>query len=215
MVAVDWIRRAHSAPAVPYINSLSRRIVDVLIASILIILLSPVFVLIALIIKDSSPGPILFRQLRYGRGMRSFELLKFRSMRHTANRETTVKQATPDDPRVTKFGRLIRKSSLDELPQLFNVIRGEMSLIGPRPHAIVHDDYYMKHIDDYWLRFAVLPGLTGLAQISGERGATPQVADMQRRIHLDLVYLEKASPMLDCQIFVWTIREVLFSRAAF
>jgi putative colanic acid biosynthesis UDP-glucose lipid carrier transferase len=180
----------------------------------LVAVLAPVLCLIALAIRMSSPGPALFRQIRYGQGMVPFELLKFRSMYWTGHSEATVKQATQNDPRVTPLGRILRHTSMDELPQLINIIKGEMSLIGPRPHAVEHDLHYLALIPNYCIRFCARPGLTGLAQISGARGCTPSVEHMQHRIELDLLYLKKASFMFDCHILVRTVNEVLRSQVA-
>jgi len=136
-------------------------------------------------------------------------------MHWTAKSDEAIKQATPDDPRVTRFGRILRYTSMDELPQLINVIRGEMSMVGPRPHAIEHDAYYTDLIPNYRKRFQARPGLTGLAQVSGARGRTPRVEDMQRRIELDLQYLENASLGLDFRIFLKTFKEVFSSETAY
>lgn len=198
-----------------YLNCDYRRAIDLVLAIILFILLVPLFGLIALGVRVSSPGPIFFRQLRHGKGMVQFEMLKFRTMYCRTDPDQTVKQAVRDDPRVTLFGRFLRRTSLDEIPQLFNVIKGEMSLIGPRPHAVEHDSYYRELIRNYCERFRVRPGITGYAQISGARGATPQVADMEARILLDLIYLENASPMLDTRILLGTVKEAFMSKVAY
>jgi lipopolysaccharide/colanic/teichoic acid biosynthesis glycosyltransferase len=204
-----------SAHARRYLNGALRRALDLFIALSLIVLLMLLFCIIALAVRVSSPGPLLFRQARHGRGMRRFELLKFRSMYWNPEGQHAVVQAVPGDRRVTRVGQVLRKSSMDELPQLINVVRGEMSLIGPRPQAIEHDLYYCELIPDYCLRFRALPGLTGLAQINGARGQTPHVNDMHRRIKFDLDYLAKASLLLDCEIFLLTLREVFRSETAF
>jgi putative colanic acid biosysnthesis UDP-glucose lipid carrier transferase len=198
-----------------YLNSRFRRVLDVAVASSLLILLAPIFCIIAIAIRLESPGPLFFRQDRYGRGMRPFEMLKFRSMYWSRVPEATVTQAIPGDPRVTPLGRILRYTSMDELPQLINIIRGDMSLVGPRPHAIEHDHYYAELIPNYRRRFQARPGLTGLAQVSGARGGTPQVEHMQRRIDFDLQYLENASVMLDCRIFLSTFKEVFNSQTAY
>lgn len=213
MTATVWADSYGAARS--YLNSRFRRILDVVVASSLLILLAPALCLIAIGIRLSTPGPVIFRQLRHGKGQRPFELLKFRSMYWAGESEVTIKQATPGDSRVTALGRILRYTSMDELPQLINVIRGEMSLVGPRPHAIEHDNYYADLIPNYRKRFQARPGLTGLAQVSGARGRTPHIEDMQRRIDLDLLYLESASLMLDCRIFLRTFKEVFNSETAY
>jgi putative colanic acid biosysnthesis UDP-glucose lipid carrier transferase len=204
-----------SANAESYLNSGFRRVLDVTVALTLILLFIPLFCIVALAVRVTSPGPLLFRQVRHGRGMQRFELLKFRSMHWSPKEQRSVVQAVPGDSRVTRVGRILRKTSIDELPQLINVLRGEMSLIGPRPHAIEHDLCYRELIPDYCLRFKARPGLTGLAQVNGARGQTPRVEDMRRRVEFDLDYLTKASLRLDCKIFLLTVREVFRSETAF
>jgi putative colanic acid biosynthesis UDP-glucose lipid carrier transferase len=204
-----------SAAAERYVNSNYRRVLELIVCWILLITLLPLFLFIALGVRVTTSGPVLFRQLRYGRGMVMFELIKFRSMYWTDESSLSVKQATRNDLRVTPLGRVLRCTSLDELPQLINVVKGEMSLIGPRPHAIQHDVYYRGLIPGYCSRFRVRPGLTGLAQVSGARGCTPQVEDMERRIQFDLLYLQNASLNLDFLILLRTLREVFRSQAAY
>jgi putative colanic acid biosynthesis UDP-glucose lipid carrier transferase len=151
-----------------------------------------------------SRGPALFRQTRTGLNGRQFRIYKFRTM--TVQEDgAVIRQATQGDARVTQIGRMLRKTSLDELPQLINVIRGEMSLVGPRPHALAHDKYYGREIPAYERRFAVKPGITGWAQVNGARGETATVADMQRRVDLDLWYVEHRSLALDLKILAWTV----------
>ena len=197
-----------------YIESRFRRSCDVVLSLLLLILLAPLLLVIALAIKATSPGPVLFKQSRHGRGMRPFKLLKFRSMRWVGAEETDVAQALEADPRVTFVGNLLRRTSLDELPQLINVLAGDMSLIGPRPHAVEHDLVYMEQVQNYARRFQIRPGLTGLAQVSGARGWTPSLEHMYRRVELDLAYLERASLRLDCGILLRTVKEFLDSRSA-
>jgi len=154
-------------------------------------------------IRLDSPGPALFRQTRTGLNGRQFRIYKFRSM--TVQEDgPVVNQATQRDPRVTRIGRILRQTSLDEVPQLLNVIRGEMALVGPRPHALAHDDYYGREIPAYERRFAVKPGITGWAQVNGARGETPTMADMQRRVDLDLWYIEHWNSALDLTILART-----------
>lgn len=167
-----------------------------------IVVLLPVLLACAIAVKLSSPGPILFRQKRHGWNGNIIEVLKFRSMK--VHSDVHVKQARKEDPRVTKVGRFLRSSSLDELPQLFNVLRGDMSLVGPRPHAIAHNDYYSDKIIAYMARHRIKPGITGLAQISGYRGETETLAKMQKRVELDLDYINHWSLWLDVKILIKT-----------
>ena len=213
--ATQLVDLPSSANAEFYLNSGLRRVLDVTIALTLILLFIPLFCMIAVGVRATSPGPLLFRQARHGRGMQRFELLKFRSMYWTPDEQRTVVQAVRGDSRVTRVGRILRKTSMDELPQLINILRGDMSVIGPRPHAIEHDLCYRQLIPNYCLRFRARPGLTGLAQVNGARGQTPRVRDMRRRIEFDLDYLTKASLWLDCKILLLTVREVFRSETAF
>ena len=151
-------------------NRVIKRLEDAVLAAVLIVLLAPFLLLVALAIKLDSPGPVLFRQQRLGFNNNIIVVFKFRSMRHRSGPETEVPQARRRDPRVTRVGRVLRRLSLDELPQLFNVLAGDMSLVGPRPHALAHNDQYAALIDDYLGRHRVQPGITGLAQIKGFRG---------------------------------------------
>jgi putative colanic acid biosynthesis UDP-glucose lipid carrier transferase len=198
-----------------YLNSSRRRILELIICWSLLIFLLPLLGLIALGVRLTSPGPIFFKQLRYGQGMTMFELVKFRSMYWTEAPEPSVAQVTQDDPRVTPLGRFLRCTSMDELPQLVSVIKGEMSLIGPRPHAVQHDMYYRDLIPNYCVRLRARPGITGLAQVSGARGGTPRIEDMERRVQLDLLYLQQASLSLDCRILLKSFKEVFKSDAAY
>lgn len=191
----------------------AKRLLDILAASLALILLLPVLAAVTLAVALDSRGPVLFAQARTGQHGRVFPILKFRSMRVLED-GAHVTQAVAGDARVTRVGRILRKLSLDELPQLFNVLSGEMSLVGPRPHAVAHDDYYGARILHYRDRFLVKPGITGWAQIHGERGATPTIADMARRIDLDVWYARNASLLLDLKILARTPLEVLSTRNA-
>jgi putative colanic acid biosynthesis UDP-glucose lipid carrier transferase len=146
--------------------------------------------------------PVLFKQLRHGWNGEVIKVWKFRSMR--VHQDTRVEQATRDDPRVTPFGRFIRRTSIDELPQLFNVLLGDMSLVGPRPHAIAHNDYYADKITAYMARHRIKPGITGLAQISGARGETETIDKMAKRVEFDLKYISNWSVWLDIKILFKT-----------
>ena len=180
-----------------------KRLMDIVISSGLLVALSPVLLGVAVAVKMSSPGPIVFRQKRYGVGGREIDVYKFRSMR-VAPPSDHVKQATQNDDRITKVGRIIRKTSLDELPQFFNVLQGSMSIVGPRPHAVQHNELYRKLIPGYMLRHKVKPGITGWAQVNGLRGETETVDKMRRRIQYDLVYISHWSVSFDIRIILRT-----------
>lgn len=168
-----------------------------------LIVLSPLFLVIALLIKQSSKGPVFFKQDRTGFDGKIFKVYKFRSMKMHAD-DTVVKQATKEDPRVTAIGKFIRRTSIDELPQLINVLDGSMSLVGPRPHAVSHNDYYSGKINAYLARHRIKPGITGLAQISGYRGETETLDKMEKRVEYDLAYINSWSLGLDIKILLKT-----------
>ena len=183
-----------------------KRSFDLLLTGVGLLLISPLLLLIALAVRLSSPGPVLFRQQRYGLDGKSFAVYKFRSMRVLeAGDQPGLQQATRNDPRVTPVGAVLRRWSLDELPQMFNVLKGEMSLVGPRPHAVEHNEYYRKHVAGYMQRHAFKPGITGLAQIEGWRGETAEMEAMARRIDADLRYQRNWSLMLDIKILIKTL----------
>jgi putative colanic acid biosysnthesis UDP-glucose lipid carrier transferase len=191
----------------------AKRLCDILIAMALVVFTLPLMLVIIALIKLDSRGPVLFRQFRCGRNERPFVILKFRTME--ANPSCDGRQATKNDRRVTRVGRFLRKSSLDELPQIFNVLRGDMSLVGPRPHALWHDELYCELIGNYRDRYLVKPGITGLAQITGCRGETPDKAVMQRRVEKDLEYIEKRCLALDMKILLLTLPSLLRLRDAY
>jgi undecaprenyl-phosphate galactose phosphotransferase/putative colanic acid biosynthesis UDP-glucose lipid carrier transferase len=193
---------------------LAKRSMDIGIASVALVVLLPVMVLTTLAIKLDGPGPVIFRQRRKGFNGQHFVMLKFRTM-SVQEDGAVVSQATRNDPRVTSVGRLLRSASIDELPQLVNVLRGEMSLIGPRPHALAHDDHFQSIVSDYAFRHHVKPGLTGWAQCNGSRGGTPSVEEIARRIKLDLWYINNWSLLLDFQILMKTFFEVIRKRNAY
>ncbi|MCC5888558.1 MAG: undecaprenyl-phosphate glucose phosphotransferase [Gammaproteobacteria bacterium] len=181
-----------------------KALMDVFLASAALVALAPVMLVIAASIKATSKGPVLFRQQRHGWDGMLFEVWKFRSMiLHDADQHTVV-QATNGDPRVTRVGRFIRRTSLDELPQLFNVLNGTMSLVGPRPHAVPHNVMYSRLIMAYMARHRVKPGITGLAQVRGHRGETASVEKMRQRVQLDLEYINNWSLRLDLMILLRT-----------
>jgi Undecaprenyl-phosphate glucose phosphotransferase len=191
-----------------------KRALDLVIGSLALVFFLPAMVFTALAIKIDGPGPIFFLQNRRGFNGRDFVMIKFRTMTVQEN-GSTITQATRNDPRVTRIGRLLRAASADELPQLVNVLRGEMSLIGPRPHALAHDNYFENLLQDYAFRHHVKPGMTGWAQVNGLRGATPSVEQIARRVEMDLWYINNWSLWLDIQILMKTFFEVARKRNAF
>ena len=193
---------------------LLKRSMDLVLSLIALLILSPLLLIVALLVKLSSPGPVIFRQRRYGLDGQIIDVYKFRSMTVTED-GPVVQQARRDDSRVTPIGRFLRRYSIDELPQLFNVLLGDMSLVGPRPHAVAHNEQYRRLIKGYMVRHKVPPGITGLAQVNGCRGETSQLEDMQRRIEYDLEYLRFWSPTLDLRILFQTAWQVLWDRKAY
>jgi putative colanic acid biosynthesis UDP-glucose lipid carrier transferase len=195
-------------------NRLVKRVSDIVLATLILLLISPVLLAITLGVKISSPGPVLFRQRRNGLDGEEITVYKFRSMR-AQDDGPVVRQATKDDPRITRFGAFIRRTSLDELPQFLNVLQGRMSIVGPRPHAVAHNEQYRQLIKAYMVRHKVKPGITGWAQINGHRGETDTVEKMQARVEYDLEYLRNWSLGLDLQIIARTIKLVFFDRNAY
>jgi putative colanic acid biosynthesis UDP-glucose lipid carrier transferase len=191
-----------------------KRLMDVSVSVIGLLLLAPLLALVALLVKLTSPGPVIFRQRRYGLDGQEIPVYKFRTMAVTEDGDT-IRQATKDDDRITPLGRILRRYSIDELPQLLNVIQGTMSLVGPRPHAVAHNEEYRKLIKGYMIRHKVLPGITGLAQVSGCRGETRTLEQMQARVSYDLDYLRHWSPGLDLKIIAKTALLVFFDRKAY
>ena len=193
-------------------NRVVKRAEDIILGTIMTILLAPVLLLVAMVVKLDSPGPALFRQQRLGFNNNVMVVYKFRTMKHEQAPEDGVPQAQRGDKRVTRVGRFLRRSSLDELPQLLNVLKGDMSLVGPRPHAVAHNHQYAALIDDYLGRHRVQPGITGWAQVNGFRGETDTLEKMQRRVELDLVYIDKWSVLMDLRIIVLTALSLVFDR---
>lgn len=202
-VGTGWTAELKRAPLTTT-ERMCKRALDLLIASVVLVLLAPIMVLAAVSIKIESRGPVLFAQTRNGFNGRSFKMWKFRTM-SVLEDGPVIRQATKDDPRVTRVGRLLRRTSIDELPQLFNVIVGHMSLVGPRPHAAAHNSEYEKIIANYAHRYHVKPGLTGWAQVNGLRGETQEIALMKRRIDFDLWYINNWSQWLDLNILLRTL----------
>jgi putative colanic acid biosysnthesis UDP-glucose lipid carrier transferase len=184
-----------------------KRLTDTALSVIILLLLLPLLVVIAVLVKASSPGPIIFKQRRYGLDGREIAVYKFRTMRVTED-GAQIRQASRSDSRITPIGGVLRRASLDELPQLINVLQGRMSLVGPRPHAVAHNEEYRKLIKGYMVRHKVLPGITGLAQVNGCRGETALLEEMEARVNYDLDYLRHWTPMLDIKIILLTVVKV-------
>lgn len=198
----------HNEPLESPVNRFLKRAFDIVFSLIVIILIMPwVFLIFGTWIKLSSPGPILFRQKRNGLGGKEFECLKFRSMRVNADSDNL--QATKNDPRKTRVGELMRKTSIDELPQFFNVLRGDMSVVGPRPHMVKHTEQYSHIISSYMVRHFVKPGITGYAQVTGYRGETSELWQMEGRVQRDIWYIEHWSIALDLFIIFKTVRNAI------
>jgi exopolysaccharide biosynthesis polyprenyl glycosylphosphotransferase len=183
-------------------------------ASLAIVVLAPLFVLAAMAIKLDSPGPVFFRQRRNGFNTSQFRIFKFRTMM-VIDDGVVVLQASRNDPRVTWVGKILRQSSIDELPQLFNVLLGDMSLVGPRPHALAHDDQYSEVLSNYAFRNHVKPGITGWAQVNGYRGETIRLEQMKARVDCDLWYINNWDLLLDLKILALTAFEVVRQRNAY
>ena len=191
-----------------------KRCSDIVLASLLLALAAPVMALIAIAIKFTSPGSVIFKQRRYGLDGDEIIVYKFRTMMVTED-GPTIAQATRNDARITPLGRYLRRYSLDELPQLINVLQGRMSVVGPRPHAVAHNEQYRKVIRGYMVRHKVMPGITGLAQINGCRGETSKIEEMERRVHYDLEYLRLWSIGLDFRILARTLSALLRDKKAY
>jgi putative colanic acid biosynthesis UDP-glucose lipid carrier transferase len=184
-------------------RGVTKRLTDIVLSVMILLLFLPLLLVIAVMVKASSPGPIIFKQRRYGLDGREIAVYKFRTMSVTED-GTEIRQASKSDNRITRIGGILRRASLDELPQLINVLQGRMSLVGPRPHAVAHNEEYRKLIKGYMVRHKVLPGITGLAQVNGCRGETSQLEEMEARVNYDLDYLRRWTPMLDIKIILLT-----------
>lgn len=191
-------------------GAVAKRACDIVLSIVALVLLAPLFALVAAAIKIDSPGPVLYFQARHGFNKNRFRIVKFRSMR-TTEEGAAIRQATADDPRITRVGRLLRRFNIDELPQILNVLRGEMSLVGPRPHALVHDMAFETEISLYARRHNVKPGITGWAQVNGLRGETNTPEKIWQRVHYDLHYIDNWSLVFD----IWIMCLTLFSRKAY
>ncbi len=188
-------------------RGVTKRLTDIGLSVVILLLFLPLLMLIAILVKISSPGPVIFKQRRYGLDGREIAVYKFRTMSVTEDGEQ-IRQASKADSRITRIGRILRRTSMDELPQLINVLQGRMSLVGPRPHAVAHNEEYRKLIKGYMVRHKVLPGITGLAQVNGCRGETSQLEEMEARVNYDLDYLRHWTPMLDIKIILLTAIKV-------
>ncbi len=193
------------------LEAVFKRAMDIVIAGLCLLMLSPLLLAVAAAVKLGSRGPVFFRQRRYGLDGEEIVVYKFRSMR-VCEDGAVVTQATKGDPRVTRVGAMLRKTSIDELPQLLNVLQGKMSLVGPRPHAIAHNELYRKLINGYMIRHKVRPGITGFAQVNGLRGETETLEKMSERVRYDLEYLRNWSPWLDIKILFKTLTVILNDR---
>jgi Undecaprenyl-phosphate glucose phosphotransferase len=216
------IDRIHGVPIVTVANhrvdaqmDLLKRAEDLVLGALMLLAIAPVMITIAICIRLDSPGPILFRQKRFGFNNEIFEVYKFRSMYVDEAADRDARQATKRDPRITRIGRFIRKTSLDELPQLLQVLTGTMSLVGPRPHAVPHNDQYGKIVDCYFARHNVKPGITGWAQVNGHRGETDTVEKMNCRVRYDLEYIDRWSLLFDIKIVALTAIRIWFQETAY
>ena len=204
-----------SSSGMDWIDKIVKSVEDLVLASLIVLLVSPLMALIALGVKLSSPGPVLFRQRRLGMGGEEITVLKFRSMVVHAESPGSITQAHRGDERITGFGAFLRRTSLDELPQFLNVLRGEMSIVGPRPHALEHNEQYKTLVDGYMARHKIKPGITGWAQINGYRGETDTLEKMRKRIEYDLHYIENWSLWLDLKIIALTMIKGCVDRNAY
>ncbi|HCM6977073.1 TPA: undecaprenyl-phosphate glucose phosphotransferase [Klebsiella pneumoniae] len=196
------------------INMVFKRLEDIIVSSLILILISPILLVIATAVKTTSKGPVIFRQVRYGMDGKPIKVWKFRSMTVMENDDKVI-QATKNDIRVTKVGKFLRSTSLDELPQFFNVLFGQMSVVGPRPHAVSHNEQYRSLIQGYMLRHKVKLGITGLAQINGWRGETDTLEKMEKRIEYDLLYIRGWSIWLDLKIIFLTVFKGFINKSAY
>jgi len=213
--AIDTMRASNrmSIHDTPFdgVDGVFKHMEDIIVASICLVVVAIPMMLIAVGIRLSSPGPILFKQLRYGINGETIDVWKFRTMT-VCEDGASVNQAKENDPRVTKLGRFLRRTSMDELPQFINVLQGQMSIVGPRPHAVAHNEEYRSLLQGYMLRHKVKPGITGWAQINGLRGETDTIDKMQRRLQFDLHYIRSWSPYLDLKVILLTMFKVFVGK---
>ena len=194
----------YDAPLDDPFNAMIKRLEDIILSILILLLISPLLLFIAIGTKLSSPGTVIFKQLRYGLNGEEINIYKFRSMT-TQDNGSVIKQAGKNDPRLTRFGKFLRRTSLDELPQFVNVIQGRMSIVGPRPHAVAHNEEYRKLVPKYMQRHLVKPGITGWAQINGWRGETDTLEKMQKRVEFDLFYVNHWRLWMDIRIVILTV----------
>jgi putative colanic acid biosynthesis UDP-glucose lipid carrier transferase len=218
-IDVAVISAAQASPApdpapAPPAASKAKRAVDLLMSLSALVIMAPLLLLIALMIRLESQGPAIFRQKRGGLNGKPFVIYKFRTM-YVQEDGASIRHAKRNDSRVTKLGAVLRRTSLDELPQLMNVLRGDMSIVGPRPHALAHDQYYGAILPDYHGRTACKPGLTGLAQVRGYRGDIADIKDMKLRVACDLAYIRSWSLALDIKLITNTLNRLPFDRSAY
>ncbi|MGP9765391.1 undecaprenyl-phosphate glucose phosphotransferase [Halomonas sp. AOP13-D3-9] len=197
------------------VTRIVKRMEDLMLGSIISLLILPVCFVIAVCIKATSPGPVLFKQYRTGANGKFFKVYKFRTMYVHQEPEGWVTQACPGDERITPIGAFLRKSSFDELPQFYNVLQGRMSIVGPRPHALAHNEYYKDIVESYMKRHKVKPGITGWAQVNGHRGGTDTIEKMEKRVAHDLWYIDSWSLGLDLKIIFLTIVKGFFNKNAY
>jgi putative colanic acid biosynthesis UDP-glucose lipid carrier transferase len=195
-------------------NGVIKRTSDIVLSCLILLLIAPIMLIVALGVKLGSPGPVIFKQRRYGLDGREIVVYKFRSMTVTED-GGNIQQAQKNDKRVTPLGAILRKTSLDELPQFINVLQGKMSIVGPRPHAVAHNEQYRKLIDGYMVRHKVKPGITGWAQVNGYRGETELLEKMKKRIDFDLDYLRHWSLRLDLYIILKTVQVLIKDKHAY
>jgi len=206
LYALDISRSPMEGPA-----RIVKRLEDLILGSLISVLILPVCLVIAIAIKLTSKGPVIFKQYRMGINGRRFKVYKFRSMEVHEESSGQVTQASFGDPRITRLGAFLRRSSLDELPQFYNVLQGRMSIVGPRPHALAHNEYYKDLVESYMQRHKVKPGITGWAQVNGLRGETDTVEKMERRVQHDLWYIDNWSLALDLKIIALTVWKGFFN----
>lgn len=203
-----YVMSQYNEPLKDMRNRIQKRVFDFVVSLLFICTLFPIIlIIVAIVSKITMPGPLFFKQKRTGYDGKDFVCYKFRSMK--VNKDSDKVQAVKDDPRVTKWGLLMRHTNIDELPQFINVLKGNMSIVGPRPHMLAHTDYYSPLISDYMIRHYVKPGITGWAQTHGERGETKTVDDMKRRVEKDIWYIEHWSFWLDIQIILKTVSDAI------
>jgi putative colanic acid biosynthesis UDP-glucose lipid carrier transferase len=196
------------------VNAMLKRVLDVILASILLVGAAPLFLILAVGVKLTSPGPVFFKQRRYGLEGEEIRIFKFRTM-SVCEDGANIAQVQRGDPRLTYFGKFLRRTSLDELPQLFNVLQGRMSIVGPRPHAVVHNEFYRQRLPRYMLRHKVRPGITGLAQVNGFRGGTETLEKMEQRLAYDLEYLRRWSLWLNVKLICQTVWKTFSDKNAY